>query len=168
MMDQGVIPPGVHASGRADDRFAAFFRGSYAGAVRLAHLLTGTNVAAEDIAQEAFARLHRRFGAVEHPDRYLRTAVVNLTRDWMRRSQREQAKLARVTPSTTTATQGNESAAILEFVDRLPHRMRAVVVLRYWADLTEAEIAATLGCRPGTVKSLASRALVNLRKELST
>jgi RNA polymerase sigma-70 factor (sigma-E family) len=165
MMDQGVVPPAAHASVHGDDRFAAFFRGSYAGAVRLAHLLTGTNVAAEDIAQEAFARLHRRFGDVEHPDRYLRTAVVNLTRDWMRRSQRERAKLARVTPSTTT--EGNGPAAILEFVDRLPHRMRAVVVLRYWADLTEAEIAATLGCRPGTVKSLASRALDNLRKELS-
>ena len=104
----------------------------------MAHLLTGTNLAAEDIAQEAFAKLHQRFDDVDHPERYLRIAVINTSRDWHRRTDRERIELERVRP--LTVTEGSEQASILEFVDRLPYRMRAVVVLRYW------EIAATLGC----------------------
>jgi RNA polymerase sigma factor (sigma-70 family) len=69
----------------------------------------------------------------------------------------------------TTAASGDEVAhheELLGLVDRLPFRQRTVLVARYWLDLPESEIAALVGCRPGTVKSLASRALTTLRKEL--
>jgi RNA polymerase sigma factor (sigma-70 family) len=92
----------------------------------------------------------------------LRRAVVNACWSWHRRDRRERALLRRAAAGAGEAT-GLEADEMLDAVDALPFRQRAVVVLRYYHDLPERDIAAALGCRPGTVKSLASRALNTLR-----
>jgi RNA polymerase sigma-70 factor (sigma-E family) len=150
------------------DVFDEFFRTSYAGAVRLAHLLTGDRWAAEDIAQEAFTRLHPRYARLDNPAAYLRVTVVNAAQSFHRRRGREEARLRRVAaPPGSSEAADAETHELLDIIDHLPYRQKAVVVLRYYADLSEADIAATLGCRPGTVKSLASRALRHLSKEIT-
>ena len=142
------------------DTFAVFYRSEYPSAVRLARLLV-PHGAAEDLAQEAFSRLHGRFDTIDNPPAYLRTTLVNLGRTWHRRSAREADRLAEVPRVEPTELGASE---MLDAIDALPYRQKAVVVLRYWLDLSEAEIAAILGCRAGTVKSLGARALSRLRK----
>lgn len=153
---------------REDDPFVALYEREFARACRLAHLLTGSNSGAEDIAQEAFLRMRPRLASIDEPGRYLTTSVVNLSRNWHRRAGREQVRLARM-GAVRAQVPGPDAGGhdeVLAVVDRLPFRQRTVLVARYWLDLSEAEIAVVLGCRPGTVKSLAARAMTTLRKEL--
>lgn len=160
MSDPIDIKPNVSSSS-----FALFYRAQYAPTVRLARFLTGDDDSAEDLAQEAFLRLRDRFDELDNPAGYLRTVVVNLCRNHHRSARREALRLVRHGPSPT---QVSERAAELDAsLRRLPYDERAVIVLRYWLRLTEAEIADHLGCRPGTVKSRHSRALAKIRKELT-
>ena len=156
----------ARAAGTTDigpEAFDDFYRRHWADAVRLAHLLAGTDAVAEDLAQEAFARMQRRWPLVDNPAAYLRTALVNACRSWHRSRGREERRLRRVRPhGDETVELGADE--LLDAVDALPFRQRAVLVLRYYRDLSEGEIADALGCRPGTVKSLATRALDQLRK----
>jgi DNA-directed RNA polymerase specialized sigma24 family protein len=145
--------------------FAAFFRTESTAAVRLARALGASASASEDLVQEAFVRVHERFSELDNPGGYLRTVVVNLCRDWHRRQRREQRHLSGVRATPPVSLGARE---LLDVLERLPYRSRAVLVLRYWADWTEVEIAAALDCRPGTVKTLAARGLARLRKELAT
>ena len=141
--------------------FAEFYRQAWPGAVRLAGLLTQDARAAEDLAQEAFARVLPKWSDIENPKAYLRTAIVNACRSWQARRHTERTKLPLV------ATPGSTELAfdvLADAVAALPYRQRAVLVLKFHAGLREAEIAEALGCRPGTVKSLTSRALAALRK----
>lgn len=156
--------PDVH-DGRESSRFESFYQREYTGTVRLAGFLSGDRSIAEDIAQEAFIRLRPEFGHVENPGGYLRTTVVNLCRNHHRRTARESLRLARhgVAPSAVSERAADLDASL----HRLPYSERAVIVLRYWLGLTEAEIASHLDCRPGTVKSRHARALAKIRKELS-
>lgn len=132
------------------------------GMVRLGHLLTGSVPDGEDLAQEAYLGLLRAW-PVEHPHAYVRTAIVNLAINAGRRRRRSDPR-----PDPLTAiAQPVPPDDTWPFVQRLPPRQRAVIVLRYYLDLSEADIATTLGCRPGTVKAHASKALARLRKELS-
>jgi len=159
---------GVSRAPADPDPFDDFFRATYAGSVRLAHLLTGDRWAAEDIAQEAYTRLHPRYGGLDNPAAYLRVSLVNAAQSFHRRRGREQTRLQRVAPlpDAVDAAAGGDHE-LLAAIDGLPYRQKAVVVLRYYEDMSEADIAAVLGCRPGTVKSLASRALARLEKEIS-
>jgi RNA polymerase sigma-70 factor (sigma-E family) len=146
------------------DPFDPFYRAGYEAMVRLARALGVRASAAEDLVQEAFVRVHRRYSTLDNPGGYLRTTVVNLCRDWHRRERRERHGTA--APELPPVSLG--ARELLDVLERLPYRWRAVVVLRYWADWSETEIAAALGCRPGTVKTLAARGLGRLRKELSS
>lgn len=150
--------------GREPNSFDDFFRGQYPSTVRLAHLLTGTNAVAEEVAQDAFAQLYPRFDDVIHPKSYLRTTTVNLCRNWHRHHRRELARFERHGASDDRVTDSVEE--LIDVIATLPYRQRAVVVMRYWLDLSEVDIAHSLGCRPGTVKSLHSRALTAIRKDL--
>jgi len=141
--------------------FAEFYRSAWPGAVKLAGLLTQDARTAEDLAQEAFTKMYPKWSRVEHPQAYLRTAVVNACRSSFARAHTERVKLPLVDRPGTTDIAFDELA---DAVAALPYRQRAVLVLRYHEDLSEAEIADALGCRPGTVKSLASRALASLKK----
>jgi RNA polymerase sigma factor (sigma-70 family) len=129
----------------------------------LAFLLTADAGHAEDIAQEAFLRLQRRLPRLKNPRAYLRVTLINLCRRHRGRAAQKVITAAAVTESDQIPT---SSLEILDVIDRLPLRQRAVIVLRYFDDLSEKEIATVLRCRPGTVKSLAARALQRLRKEL--
>lgn len=147
------------------DAFAEFYGQQYVSTVRLVAFLSGGRGAAEDLAQEAFLRLQPVFSGLEHPAAYLRTTVVNLCRNHYRSASRESRRLIRYgAPPTSVSERAAELDATLR---RLPYDERAVVVLRYWLGLSEAEIAAHLNCRPGTVKSRHARALTKIRKELS-
>ncbi|HRE01659.1 MAG TPA: SigE family RNA polymerase sigma factor [Ilumatobacteraceae bacterium] len=158
----GGVPTSL-ADGQAD--FEAFYRAEYAAAVRLARLLTDSAAAAEDRAQDAFVRMYRHFARVDNPAAFLRTTVVNVCRSWHRSRRRETERLVKLTPVTTEqAPVGRELDAVIA---ALSYKYRAVLVLRYWLDLSERDIAAALGCRPGTVKSTTSRALAQLRTQLS-
>ena len=148
-----------------DDDFAAFYRDAYPGAVRLAWLLTHDHAAAEDVVQDAFVRVRGRLETVSHRAAYLRTAIVNGCRDRARSAGRADAgwrRLRVVTDGSST----DKPSELLDAVAQLPYKQRAVLVLRYWADLREEEIAEIVGVRPATVRSITSRALERLRKEL--
>lgn len=146
-----------------DLSFDAFYRARYAWAVSVAHLLTGDRYVAEELVQDVFGRMHGRFDGLDNPAAFLRVCVVNATRSWHRR-QATEARALQAMPLPGPADLGVQE--LLDAVDRLPYRQKAVIVLRYYGDLTEAQIADALGCRPGTVKSLASRALAHLEREV--
>jgi len=151
-------------SSARDESFSAFYRREYDPAVRLAWLLTGSRPAAEDVAQDAMAAVYRAFERIELPGAYLRRAVVNTARSWHRDERREQERPTLLARERRAVDAGD--AQLLEAIARLPYRQRVVIVGRYWGGWSEAEIANSLGCRPGTVKSLASRALNRLRCEV--
>ena len=152
----------------ADEEFREFMRGRWPAMVRLAYGLTGDLGHAEDITQAAFARAYAAWGRVikaGDPEAYLRRIVINENRRRFRK-QRVAEVLLGVPPDSSvpdTAVESDERAALLPALRQLPPRQRAVVVLRFWLDMSEADTAAALGCSVGTVKSQASRALVALR-----
>ncbi len=147
-----------------DEAFQRFYRHEHAPAVRLAWMLTGDRSVAEDLAQDAFVRLYRHGGAVDRPAALLRTILVNVCRSWHRSRQRAQLRLVRHGPLPDALDPF--ARELDDALRRLPYEQRSVVVLRYWLGLTEAEIATTLNCRPGTVKSRHARALRAPRREL--
>ncbi|NGM11507.1 SigE family RNA polymerase sigma factor [Verrucosispora sp. CWR15] len=156
-----------------DDGFREFVEIRYADLVRTAYLLTGSRHAAEDLVQIALMRAMRRWSQVDEPMAYVRRIMVNeRTRLWRRFGSRE--LLAGVTGSWRSPSEPGRDLAhdvvvrdeMLAALHHLPPRMRAVLVLRYWEDLTEAQIADALGCSVGTVKSQSSRALARLRAVL--
>ncbi len=147
----------------AGPTFEQFFAQSWPFAYRLAVLITHDRQAGEDIAQEAMSKVFARWSAIDRPEAFLRTTIVNTATNWRRRVAVQRTKLPLISEPESVAFAAGELADALA---RLPIRQRTVVVLRYWADLSEVEIAEALGCRPGTVKSLASRALQRLSKEL--
>jgi RNA polymerase sigma-70 factor (sigma-E family) len=146
--------------------FEAFFRTNVGAMVRLGGLITGSAAVGEEIAQEAFCSIYQRWSTLDQPIGYLRTIVVNRSRDHLRRedvARRSVTKIGPVRDSTDDAYPDSDRS-IFVALDRLNERQRAAVVLRYWSDMSEKEIAVVLGCRPGTVKSLLSRSLSELRK----
>lgn len=133
---------------------------------RFAYLLCGDHQRAEDLVQDAYLALHRRFGAVlplEAPVAYARRAILNAQISHARRrsSSERIVDMLPELPSAPPDTGGQD--AMWRALAGLPDRQRAVLVLRYYLDQTDAEIARTLDCREGTVRSLASRAFTALR-----
>ena len=140
--------------------------------LRTAYLIVWDEAEAEDLVQECLLKVaHRwpRIRRMEQPRAYARRILVNLAVDGARgRARRrrelepEAASLIAVDPLPALDTR----AELLQALGELPARQRAVLVLRYFNDLTEAEVAEVLGCSPGTVKSSASRGLARLRDVL--
>jgi RNA polymerase sigma-70 factor (sigma-E family) len=156
----------------AEERFADWAASRVRGLHRTAYLLCGDWHVAEDLVQESLARtaLHwKHVESAEHPDAYVRAILVNQARSrWRRRSTREHRVFM---PSDTGIADGSDDRArrdeLMVALRRLPARQRAVVVLRYFEELSEAETAAALGCSPGTVKSHSHRALQSLRSVMT-
>jgi RNA polymerase sigma-70 factor (sigma-E family) len=146
-----------------EDGFEEFYRREYLQALRLAWLLTGSRAVAEDVVHDAMAAVYGRFAGVDAPGAYLRRAVVNAARSWQRDERRRRERITLLTERLPALDCGDEE--LVAAVGGLPYRQRVVIVARYWGGWSEAEIAEMLGCRPGTVKSLASRALNRLRKD---
>lgn len=154
-----------------DDEFARFVAARSRTLLRTAHLLTGDLAAAEDLLQIALLKTYRHWPRLtnrEAPDAFVRRVMVTSQASWWRRRVREDT--ARVVPERAVADSTGAADVRDELwraLARLPVRMRAVLVLRYWEDLSEAETARVLGCSAGTVKSQASRGLARLRTELA-
>ena len=151
-----------------DADFAAYMQARQPALLRTAYLLTGNRHAAEDLVQTALAKLYLSWDRVrdrEALDGYVRRIMVNEnTSLWRRAWKRLEVTPERMPePPVHDAYDDGAGAALWEFVRTLPPRQRAVLVLRYYEDLTEAEIADVLGVSVGTVKSQASRALAALR-----
>jgi len=168
--DSTEMRGGREGDGVADD-FRDFVRIRYGDLLRTAYLLTGSSHAAEDLVQSALLRSMRRWEHIDEPMAYLRRAMVNQQVNlWRRISSHE--VLSAVLPEGRTAVRPDQTEAVaqrdelLKALGKLPVRMRAVLVLRYWEDLSETETAQILGCAPGTIKSQASRGLARLRTVL--
>jgi RNA polymerase sigma factor (sigma-70 family) len=149
-------------------RLAALYEEHVGRAVALAGLLTGDRAAGEDIAHDAFLRVAGRFGDLRDAGAfgpYLRKTVVNLCHGRARRIEREWRFLPRhadpeaIEPDTSA----DDRDQLWSVIRRLPYRQRAVLVLRYWEDLSEAQIGDVLRCSPRAVNSLLSRAKATLR-----
>ncbi|MGH9157175.1 MAG: SigE family RNA polymerase sigma factor [Acidimicrobiales bacterium] len=137
------------------------YRERYRSMVRLAYLLTGDRTAAEELVQDAFVAVHRSWPRVTSPAAYLRTSVVNACRSWGRRRTLETVR--RPQPAEPAVLVADE---LWDALRRLPERQRAAIVLRFYQDLPDADIAAALGCRPGTVRTAVHRGLAALRTEV--
>jgi RNA polymerase sigma-70 factor (sigma-E family) len=137
--------------------------------MRTAVLLTGSREAGQDLLQTALERLLRHWRRLDgDPEGYLRRTLYNLAADGFRRQGRLQRKLlllrAATPPPADPIAEVDLRDALVRLLLQLPPRQRAVLVLRYWEQLTEAETAAVLGWPEGTVKSAASRGLRRLRE----
>ena len=134
--------------------------------------LTGSRADGEDLLQAALERLLRNWRRVDTDlEGYLRRTLYNLAADGWRRRGRWRGRLAEFRSQARAAGTGTEDVAVVDLRDalvrllqQLPPRQRAVVVLRYWEQRTEAETAELLGCTTGTVKSAAARGLRRLRE----
>lgn len=152
----------LQASG--SETFDVFFAERSARLARLAFLLTGSAAAADEIAQDACEQVLRRWGDIEYPRAYARTAVVNGARSWGRRRN-----VRRRTPREPVrhAELDADAIAVREVLGALPERQREVLVLRFYADLKIHDIAIELDIPAGTVKSLIHRGLARLQEELT-
>lgn len=140
--------------------FSDLYRDEYQTMVRLARGLVDLPEIAEEIVQDAFAKVFDRWNRLDQPGGYLRTAVVNGARSELRK--REVRRRIGLRPLLRPNPEDRDY--LLDALDRLPHRQKTALVLRYYADMTEKEIARAMGVRPGTVKSATSRGLAELRK----
>jgi RNA polymerase sigma-70 factor (sigma-E family) len=149
------------------------YQGHAVGLIRLAVVMLGDRPAAEDVVQDAFAGLYRRWAKLTDPGKapaYLRSATMNGCRNELRR--RIRARRQPGEPVTDAASAefaalvGEEHREVLAALRRLPGRQREALVLRFYLELTETEIAAAMGVSPGTVKSTTARGLAALGRLL--
>jgi RNA polymerase sigma-70 factor (sigma-E family) len=155
-------------SGGSEAGFADFVEQWSPALLRVAFLLTGDRGLAEDLLQTALLKTSRRWSRIADQQAaypYVRRVLVTTSASWRRRRRVGEVLTDRLPemPTCGEAVPGRAVAAL----ERLPPRMRAVIVLRYHEDLSEADTAAALGCSVGSVKSQASRGLARLRVELS-
>jgi RNA polymerase sigma-70 factor (sigma-E family) len=154
--------------------FGEFVAGRSPALLRTAWMLTGDAQLAEDLLQTALARTWPHWSRIEngHPEAYVRRVMVRTHGAWWRRTRRGETPVADPPepggPASPDAYRAVDDRAVLtQALATLPRRQRQVVVLRYYDDLSEREVAAILGCSAGTVKSQAARGLAKLRAALS-
>ncbi|MFN8194008.1 MAG: SigE family RNA polymerase sigma factor [Nocardioidaceae bacterium] len=173
-----VAAPVSRGVGRwdADEALEQLYAAHWRSLVRLGVLLLHDQGAAEEVVQDAFVAVHDRWHRLRDPDRalaYLRQTVVNRSRSALRHRvvqnrfvAQEGARLGASAPVAPGVEDGAARAVILQALRRLPERQREVIALRYYLDLSEAEIADALGISRGAVKSHASRGAAALREHL--
>jgi len=162
----------------ADEALVALYTSHYRSLVRLSSLLLHDQAAAEDVVQDAFVAMHGSWRRLREPDKavaYLRQAVVNRSRSRLRHLKVADRKAPALLPADANAALPSAEHAAMATLDRehvlrairsLPQRQREVLVLRYYADLSEAQIAEAMGISTGAVKSHASRGISALRERL--
>jgi RNA polymerase sigma-70 factor (sigma-E family) len=165
-----IVTDAGEATGRG--RLAELYARHAGAAGRLAYLLTGDRVLAEDLVHEAFVRIIGRFHDLRNPssfDWYLRRTVINLANSHFRRRRVERAYIEH--QSGRNGSPGGVDIEAREDMwrrlHRLPDRQRTALVLRFYEDLSEERTADLMGCPVNTVKSLAARGLARLREELA-
>lgn len=157
-------------AGSAQQRLNELYALHAQSALRLAYLMTGDPNASEDIVQEAFARLFAKFQDRKTPHAvaaYLRRSIVNLSHDRHRRLKTLRSFLARSVSSTPAQDSSDiEDRLIMRSrLQRLPHRQRAALVLRYYEDLSEHDAAEVIGCSVAALKQLVQRGLRSMRQQ---
>lgn len=153
------------------DTFAEFVTARSPRLLRTAYLLTHDWAHAEDLLQTALVRAWSAWGRIEaDPEPYVRRILVNVYASWWRRRWRQVERSTSHLPEHPTADEISRvdgRDAVWQAIGRLPKRQRAVLVLRYFEDMTEAQIADAMGISVGTVKSQATKALAKLRLDES-
>jgi len=158
---------------RPDAGFDAFVVARMGALLSYAHVLTGNRHTAEDIVQSALARTAVAWSGVrdkDNPEGYVRRAIVNEylnTRRARRFFERPTADLPDEDAADSAFADADERDAMWSALGKLPPGQRAVIVLRYYEDLSELEIASVLGIAPGTVKSQAAKAMAHLREQFA-
>ncbi|MFD6415024.1 SigE family RNA polymerase sigma factor [Streptomyces sp. NPDC060194] len=158
------------ATGTTVDHLTETYRAHYRSLLGLAALLLDDTASCEDVVQEAFIRVHSARKRVRDPEKtlaYLRQTVVNLSRSALRRRILGLKLLSKPMPDMASAEEGAydllERDALKKAMRGLQRRQREVLVLRYFADMTEAQVAETLGISLGSVKAYGSRGIAALR-----
>lgn len=164
------VPRQLDAAGVDDADFREFVMSRGRALLRSAYLLTGNLADAEDLVQSALAKTYQAWDRIEDRkalDGYVRRAMVNTQISWWRRRRLEEYPTDDIPDLPVADTSGNSELhdTLQRAIDRLPQRMRAAVVLRFFEDMTEAEVADVLGVSQGTVKSTVSRAVAKLRTD---
>lgn len=157
-----AVEPVKSDNGFVVAKFDDLYRTEYVPMVKLARGLVDSSERAEEIVQDAFAKVFERWNRLRAPGGYLRVSVINGARSELRKRE--------VSRRLGLARRAEDDAAerdyLIDALDQLPAKQKTVLVLRFYADMSEKEIADTLGIRPGTVKSTTSRGLARLRKAL--
>jgi RNA polymerase sigma-70 factor (sigma-E family) len=176
-----AVSPGVSAERpSAADEVTALYLAHGMDLVRIATVMLGSRASAEDVVQDAFCNLFRRWNRLSGPAgagpdnalAYVRSAVINRSRSELRRRSRAERRADRnhrpLGPDSPeqAAILGEEHRDVLVALQRLPHRQREALILRYFLDLAEPQIAAAMGVSQGTVKSTTSRAIAALARHL--
>jgi RNA polymerase sigma-70 factor (sigma-E family) len=168
--------PATTTGWSADEALEQLYAAHWRHLVRLGVLLVHDQGVAEEIVQDSFVAVHARWGRLQDPDRglaYLRRSVVNRARSHhrhlgvVRRQGEREAPPAPAPGADHSSYDVAQRAEVLDALRRLPRRQREVLALRYYVDLSEAEIADVLGISPGAVKSHASRGVAALRADLA-
>jgi RNA polymerase sigma-70 factor (sigma-E family) len=170
-----VTPPAAQAgkapatpAAEQDARAAVtrLYRDHALGLIRLAHVMLGDKQAAEDVVQEAFCGLYRRWQHLADPDKalpYLRASVLNGCRSVQRRTWREtQPHVLMPRDSVDPSLTSDERRVLIDAMRHLPDRQREALVLHFYLDMSDAQIASEMGISLGTVRSTTHRALVAL------
>jgi RNA polymerase sigma-70 factor (sigma-E family) len=164
-----TVPRQLDAA-RVDAEFREFVGTRGRALLRSAYLLTGNLADAEDLVQSALAKTYQAWDRIEDRkalDGYVRRAIVNTHISWWRRRRVDEYPTDDIPdqPAADTSVNNELHDSLQRAIDKLPQRMRAAVVLRYFEDMTEAEVADILGVSQGTVKSTVSRAVAKLRTD---
>jgi RNA polymerase sigma-70 factor (sigma-E family) len=167
---EAVGAEGAMAAGTTVDHLTETYRAHYRSLLGLAALLLDDTASCEDVVQEAFIRVHSARSRVREPEKtlaYLRQTVVNLSRSALRRRILGLKLLSKPMPDMASAEEGAyeqlERDQLIRSMRGLQRRQREVLVLRYFADMTEAQVAETLGISIGSVKAYGSRGIAALR-----
>ena len=169
---QATVTSGVQMSGATRDaEFSAYMAARQPALIRTAFLLAGDRATAEDLVQTSLAKLYLSWDKVlnrEAIDGYVRRIMINEHNSLWRRAWKRTEVASEVVAdhSVVDVYDDGRAAAVWELVKTLPRKQRTVIVLRYYEQLSEAEIAHTMGISTGTVKSQASRALAALRQRV--
>jgi len=154
--------------------FEAYVAARGAALLRFAVLLTGDAHRAEDLVQDALAKAYLRWSRIrraDQPDVYVRRVLINGSRAWWRRSANHELPVEAPTDRAgpgDLSTEAAERDSVRQMIAQLPHRQRAVLVLRYYEDLDDATISEILECTTATVRTHAMRALQRLRGALAS
>lgn len=169
-METELLPATGPPPNSAEPAVTELYRGHALGLIRLAVIMVGDRQTAEDVVQDAFFGLYRRWSKLHDPDKaltYLRSSVLNGCRSALRRKPFRGQHLPDAGSAETAALIGEERREVVTALRGLPPRQREALVLRYFLDLSEAQIAAVMGVSAGTVKSTTSRGLAALERTLT-
>ncbi len=164
------VPHQYSPPGSVDVEFGEFVAARSRSLLHSAYLLTGNLADAEDLVQSALAKTYQAWDRIEDRkalDGYVRRAMINTHISWWRRRKIDEYPTDEIPdqPVADAPVSSELADALQRAISRLPHRMRAAVVLRFFEDMTEAEVADALGISLGTVKSTVSRAVAKLRAD---